>query len=260
VSAYRRRENRNGIRQSLGLPSDALVVTYAGRLHPAKGVDTLLAAFAVIAGQRRSHLVLAGRAAVVTGVDGRPCDYRGELRSIAARLGIDAHITWIAHQRDIAALFTASDVTVLPSVWSEPFGRVVIESMACETPVVASRVGGIAEILTGEFAVWMFEPGQADALAGCLLAACRQAADDPAIGQRARAHVACSFSVDRTLAGVERVLVSTARRQPGRRPSFFTGGGAPPPPRADVDASLRTCSSSARPGRRRSAATTLQRP
>jgi len=43
-----------------------------------------------------------------------------------------------------------SEVSVLPSVWSEPFGR-TIESMACGTPVVASKTGGIPEILTGEF-------------------------------------------------------------------------------------------------------------
>ena len=62
-------------------------------------------------------------------------------------------------------LLRASDVTVLPSIWSEPFGRIAIESMACETPVVASRVGGIPEILTGEFAEGLFEPGSSTDLA-----------------------------------------------------------------------------------------------
>jgi len=100
----------------------------------------------------------------------------------------------------------------LPSLWSEPFGRVVIESMACETPVVASRVGGISEILTGEFAEWMVTAGQPGELASRVLAITEQSAADPGIGQRARAHVASRFSVDRMVDGVEHALLGAVER------------------------------------------------
>jgi glycosyltransferase involved in cell wall biosynthesis len=103
-------------------------------------------------------------------------------------------------------------VTVLPSLWSEPFGRVVIESMACETPVVASRVGGIAEILSGEFAEWTVKAGQPAELASRVLAIADLAAADPRIGQRARAHVISFFSVDRMIDGVEHVLLGAVER------------------------------------------------
>jgi glycosyltransferase involved in cell wall biosynthesis len=209
---YVRRTGRSECRHALGVPVDDLLVTYAGRLHPAKGVETLLEGFSLIAHKRPSHLVVAGRAAVMPGSGGGMRDYLGELRALAERLGIARAITWIDHQRDIAGLFSASDVTVLPSLWSEPFGRVVIESMACETPVVASRVGGISEILTGEFADWMVTAGQPDELASRVLEVADVTGADPRIGQRARAHVASRFSVDRMIDGVEHVLLDTVER------------------------------------------------
>jgi glycosyltransferase involved in cell wall biosynthesis len=212
LNRYVRRAGRSDCRRALGVPADNLLVTYAGRLHPAKGVETLLEGFSLIAHKRPSHLVVAGRAAVMPSSAGGVRDYLGELRTLAERLGIARAITWIDHQRDIADLFSASDVTVLPSLWSEPFGRVVIESMACETPVVASRVGGISEILTGEFAEWMVTAGQPDKLASRVLAVADLSAADPRIGQRARAHVAGRFSVDRMIDGVEHVLLDTVER------------------------------------------------
>jgi glycosyltransferase involved in cell wall biosynthesis len=212
LNRYIRRGDRSERRRAMGVQAGDLLVTYAGRLHPAKGVETLLEAFSLIAHKRPGRLVVAGRAAVMPGSGGGVRDYLGELRALAERLGIGRAITWIDHQPDIADLFSASDMTVLPSLWSEPFGRVVIESMACETPVVASRVGGIAEILTGDFVEWMVTAGQPGELASRILGVADASAADPRIGQRARAHVASRFSVDRMIDGVEHVLLDTVER------------------------------------------------
>jgi glycosyltransferase involved in cell wall biosynthesis len=115
-------------------------------------------------------------------------------------------------------LLRATDVTVLPSLWSEPFGRIVIESMACETPVVASRVGGLPEILTGEFAAGLCEPANPDALAASVMRVADWRRSDPELGRRARAHVASTFTLARTVAGVERVLLTTLERFHQRAP------------------------------------------
>ena len=209
---FDRHDEPAAARAALGLPTGSLLLTYAGRLHPAKGVETLLDAFSLVARDRECHLVLAGRPAVMNDENGRPRDYLAELHAIAERLGVASATTWIAHQAEMPALLRASDVTVLPSRWSEPFGRIVIESMACETPVVASRVGGIPEILTGEFAEWLFEPGQAADLAARITGLAGWRASDPGLGRRARAHVAASFPLDRTVDGVERALAGTIDR------------------------------------------------
>jgi glycosyltransferase involved in cell wall biosynthesis len=208
TARYSRRGHTGAIRDSLGVPRDGLLVTYAGRLHPAKGVETLIEAVGLLPRERRAHLVLAGRPAVMPGANGHPRDYRAELKGVASARGVSAAITWIDHHADIPGLFSASDVVALPSIWSEPFGRVIIEAMACETPVVASRVGGIQEILTGEFAAWMFQAGSAADLAERLVTTVDQRAADPLVGSRARAHVVNAFSVDRMVDGVERALRS----------------------------------------------------
>jgi glycosyltransferase involved in cell wall biosynthesis len=209
-------DDRGALRRALGLPLDGLIVGYAGRLHPVKGVETLLESFSLISRERNSHLVIAGRPAEMHGAGGVPSDYLRELQDLAARLEIGPAVTWIDHQRDMPALLGACDVMVLPSLWSEPFGRVVIESMACRTPIVASRVGGISEILTGEFAGWLFEAGRPDDLAARLLEAVDRIDADPSIGRRARAHVISRFSADRMIAGVEAILArSVALRRAG---------------------------------------------
>jgi glycosyltransferase involved in cell wall biosynthesis len=192
------------------VPADTRLVVYAGRLHPAKGLETLLDGFAQIAATRHATLVIAGPPAVLHDAAGARRDYGRELRDRADRLGITAAIRWIPHCADIAALFSAADVSVLPSLWSEPFGRVVIESMACETPAAASSSGGIGEILTGEFAPWLFQRGDPAALAATVSLAAEQRRIDAGIGARARAHVQAHFSVDRMVAGVERVLAEAA--------------------------------------------------
>jgi glycosyltransferase involved in cell wall biosynthesis len=204
------RRDREITRAALQVPPDALLVAYAGRLHPAKGIETLLDGFAQIAATRNARLVIAGQPAVLHDATGAPRDYGRELRDRADRLGIGTAIRWIRHCADVAALFSAADVSVLPSLWSEPFGRVVIESMACETPAVASSTGGISEILTGEFAPWLFQPGDAAALAATVTLAADRRRADAGIGVRARAHVQAHFSVDRMVAGVAQVLAEAA--------------------------------------------------
>jgi glycosyltransferase involved in cell wall biosynthesis len=211
VTRYGRRGDPMATRARLGLPADRPIVTYAGRLHPYKGIETLLEAFELAVLEAPMHLVIAGRAAAL---DGR--DYAAELRALADRLGIGPMITWIEHQGDMPALLSASDVTVVPSLWSEPFGRVVIESMACETPVVASRIGGVPEILDGEFDGWLATPGDAADLASRIRRLAGWRDSDPGLGRRARAHVADRFTVDRMVEGVERVLHATVPDRPGR--------------------------------------------
>lgn len=198
--------NRVAARATLGLGAADTVVTYAGRLHPAKGVDVLLDAFAALVAHRPARLLVAGTPAEMVGEDGRRREYLMELEARATARGIGAAVSWLGHVPDMVALLRASDVTVLPSVWSEPFGRVIIESMACGTPVVASRTGGTAEILTGEFERWLVTPGDPAALAAALDRAIDERATDPDVAMRARRHVIDGFSAGRMVEGVERSL------------------------------------------------------
>ena len=127
-------------------------------------------------------------------------------------MGVEKLVDFLGHVANPISLFQASDVTVLPSLWSEPFGRTVIESMACGTPVVASRVGGIPEILTGEFQKGLFEPGNERSLADAVGRLMNWRDEDTQLGERCREHVVANFNVDKTISGVESVFLKVVSR------------------------------------------------
>jgi D-inositol-3-phosphate glycosyltransferase len=130
-------------RRRLGLPRDAYVLLFVGRIQPLKAPDVLLRAVARMLADDpalRSKLVVA----VVGGPSGSGrCRPEG-LQSLAARLGISDVMRFEppSPQHELAEWYRAADVTVVPS-HSESFGLVAVESQACGTPVVASRVGGL---------------------------------------------------------------------------------------------------------------------
>ena len=97
----------------------------------------------------------------------------------------------------------ASDVVVVPSVWQEAFGRTVIEALATGRPVVASRVGGIPEILSGTLGRFLFERDDADGLAEQLLGLLHWRVKEPALAELCRSRVLEQFTLERTVDGIE---------------------------------------------------------
>ncbi|GLZ07479.1 D-inositol 3-phosphate glycosyltransferase [Actinomadura sp. NBRC 104412] len=130
-------------RRRLGLPDDAHVLLFVGRIQPLKAPDVLLRAAARLLADDpglRGRLVVA----VVGGPSGSArCRPEG-LQSLAAELNLTGSVRFEppAPQGELADWYRAADVTVVPS-HSESFGLVAIESQACGTPVVASAVGGL---------------------------------------------------------------------------------------------------------------------
>ncbi len=130
-------------RRRLGLPRDAYVLLFVGRIQPLKAPDVLLRAVARMLADDpalRAKLVVA----VVGGPSGSGrCRPEG-LQSLAAQLGITDVMRFEppSPQHELADWYRAADVTVVPS-HSESFGLVAVESQACGTPVVAARVGGL---------------------------------------------------------------------------------------------------------------------
>lgn len=133
---------RETFRVRLGLDAQTPVVLFAGRLASNKGLHHLVAAFArVHARHPRAHLVLAGE----------DQGWRERLEGEAARLGFSDRLRFTGHlsEEDYAAALATADVFALPSEW-EAFGIVLVEAMACRVPVVATRVGGAADVVTPE--------------------------------------------------------------------------------------------------------------
>ncbi|HLI27736.1 MAG TPA: glycosyltransferase [Chloroflexota bacterium] len=134
-------------RAALGLTA-RYVLLYVGRIQRLKGIDLLLGAAARLA---RDYPALGSELAVLI-VGGRPnnddspeqAELR-RLRALACQLGIADRVQFVGAvaQEQLPLYYAAADATVVPSLY-ESFGLVAIESMACGTPVVAARVGGLA--------------------------------------------------------------------------------------------------------------------
>jgi D-inositol-3-phosphate glycosyltransferase len=135
---------RSQARARVGLPKDAVVLLFVGRLQPHKGPDVLLHTAAELArrdASLRDRLVVA----IVGGPSGRSCAGVEALSGLAGRLGLDGHVRWTppVPQAELADWYQAADLTIVPS-HSESFGLVALESQACGTPVVAADVGGLS--------------------------------------------------------------------------------------------------------------------
>jgi glycosyltransferase involved in cell wall biosynthesis len=93
-----------------------------------------------------------------------------ELREEAVRRGVGEEVAFIGFREDTPAVYRALDVVVQASTEPEPFGRTIVEAMACARPVVVSRAGGAAELITAGEDALVFEPRDAAGLAGALQA------------------------------------------------------------------------------------------
>jgi D-inositol-3-phosphate glycosyltransferase len=130
-------------RRRLGLPADAAVLVFAGRIQPLKGPDVVLRAAACLLD---ACPWLAGRlvVAIVGGPSGSEVGAPGRLSRLASGLGIADVVRMEppCPQRELADWYRAADMVLVPS-HSESFGLVALEAQACGTPVVAAAVGGL---------------------------------------------------------------------------------------------------------------------
>ncbi|MEX3940862.1 glycosyltransferase family 4 protein [Paraburkholderia sp. BR10937] len=147
------------LRAQIGLPEDAFLVGAFSRLARWKGQHVLLEA---LLDEPRAHAVLVG--APLFGEDA----YAAELRAFVEANGLQERVHFLGFRHDIAACMRAVDVIAHTSITPEPFGRVVVEGMLAQRPVVASRDGGVTEIVEHGESGLLCTPGDAKELAATI--------------------------------------------------------------------------------------------
>jgi len=137
---------------------------------------------------------------------------RVELEAAARQAGVDAHMAWIPFQPDVARVYRSLDVVVHASSRREPFGRVIVEAMACARSVIAARAGGAAELFDDGRHALGFAPGDPSDLARAILALARDPARRAALAAAGRSHCA---TFDRARTGPELVAAYATLLGPG---------------------------------------------
>ena len=162
---------QNKARQELGIPISDRMLLFVGRIEPLKGVDTLLLALKRL--QQAGTIPTGICLSIIGGDPSKPRETRhaelDKLMTLCDELGIGDMVTFLGKraQETLHHYYSAADVVVIPSHY-ESFGMVALEAMACGTPVIATEVGGLAQLVK-EGETGFLVPGRdPDAIASCL--------------------------------------------------------------------------------------------
>jgi len=171
---------------------------FVGRLSPEKGISTLLSAWSDL--RERIPLRIIG--------DG-PC--REDVARAASR---DSRITFLGEQpfERVLEQLGSAFCLAMPSVWYETFGSTIIEAYAAGTPVVASAMGTMKELVVHERTGLLFEPGNPSALASAVVEM-YQRSDTKTARERARHEFEEKYTAEQSYAGLMSVYERTLRRK-----------------------------------------------
>lgn len=184
----RSRERSRELRRTWGIPDQEVVIGTAGRLLPVKAFHVLMKAFAAYS-KRAKHgarLVIVGRGPL-----------RGELERLARSLEIEEKVIFPGFREDIPVVMGAFDVFALTSN-SEGFPVAVMEAMAAGKPVVATRVGGVPELVLDGETGKLVPPCDPEAVTSAL-AFFDEAANRQAFAAAGRRRVLSEYSLERML-------------------------------------------------------------
>jgi glycosyltransferase involved in cell wall biosynthesis len=211
--SFRRNPGREPVvRKSLGFGHKEFVIGAVGRLEPQKRFDILLDAFAQVRRHRPEvRLIVAGAGSRLH-----------QLEELARHNGIGCDCQFLGHRPDIADLHHAFDLFVQSAEY-EGTPNAVLEAMALETPVVATAVGGTAELLDHEVHALLSPPHNADALSRAIERAVQDQAGAKRRSRAARLRVEQELSfaarARRVEAIYEKLMTGRMRKGWGRRRS-----------------------------------------
>lgn len=167
------------------------LLLFAGRLHPNKGLHVLLKALKYLKKPVKLAVVGSQRARFYCS------DYHSEILQLAEAVNKqgfhEVNLLGVQTQQQLIRLYQKATMFVCPSI-SEPFGIVNLEAMACGTPVVASNVGGIPEVVRGKVNGLLVPPGEPEALASAIEVLLEDKSLRTQFGSEGRKWVVESFS------------------------------------------------------------------
>lgn len=184
-------EKKQTLRQALGIADSDYVVGMVGKLVRLKGHEYFMRAGKLVVDQMPNcKLVIVGGA--VAGHE----EYEQSLRRLANELGIHNNLIFTGFRSDVPGLIATFDVMLQVSIFEDPFPGVVLQGMAMEKPVLASRLGGIPEQIDDGVNGLLVDPRDGFTIAQRILALLKDARQRERIGKAARRAVYAKFKDD----------------------------------------------------------------
>jgi glycosyltransferase involved in cell wall biosynthesis len=187
-------EEKKTIREKWGIREGSPVIGIVSKLWDGKGHEILIQAFKELRHEiKDAVLVIVGEGYL-----------HGKLVNLVNRLGLSESVLFTGFQMDVSEIIATFDVAVLPSLF-EGMGRVLLEAMAMEKPVVASRVGGIPDLVDHNVNGILVAPGSISELKSGLLKILRNPTLAREMGKRGRKMINAEFSADTMTQSIERL-------------------------------------------------------
>jgi glycosyltransferase involved in cell wall biosynthesis len=203
------------VRWELGIHGRWPVLGVVGQIQEWKGQHVALAAVERLRA-RFPHLMclVIGGVRRARGNEKAAERYAERLLSFVTERRLEHHVRLLGERRDVADLVGALDILLHTSIQPEPFGRVVLEGMALERPVIATRAGGIPEIVVGGETGLLVPPGDPAALAEAVEQLCANQALATAMGHRGRLRLESHFGVRRQVDALREVYAEAIAAPP----------------------------------------------
>ena len=199
------RDERASLRARLGLP-EGLLAVYSGRLLRGKGLEALLDALGAPSVSARVRLILVGSG------EGQALDATDDLKRRVAERGLEGRVVFTGRSDRVEDYLRACDLFVFPSLF-EALGIALVEAAACGLPAIASRTGGIVDVVEDGRSGVLVPPGDAGALAGALASLAADESGRARMGAAARALALARFDERDVLEGYRALFreVSSSR-------------------------------------------------
>ena len=198
-----------GIRARLGLDSGKLVVLYSGQITDVKGLHVLIQAFTKVHQTfQNTSLIVVGSTKVWAGGWRRKENELYEKEVQRQALGLPVFFVGKVPSSEMPQYYAASDIVVVPSIIAEAFPLTNLEAMSSGKPIVASRVGGIPELVLDGETGFLVPSGDAQSLSDSLTLLVRDRNLRESLGTRGQEIVRKRFTKDRMLSDYTRIIES----------------------------------------------------
>jgi glycosyltransferase involved in cell wall biosynthesis len=197
---------KGAFKKKFNIPEDKKIILYLGRIHKIKGIDSLVKAYAYLINEmnfKDAVLVIAG-----------PDDgYLGEVKSLVYGLGIAGSVLFTGplYGRDKLEAFVDSEIFVLPSRY-ETFPVTVLEVYACEKPVVASKVGGLKDLVIDGETGLLFDSENVEQLAKSVFNLLNDNYIAKEMGLKGKNFVRENFTIEKVVERLERVYEEVVQK------------------------------------------------